>query len=209
MSKKTTKSGRLTSIKGGKGGGGNGISNGHGGNYGNGDGNSNDHANGNTSEREAPTAFGPSKVIDFTSARAQRNLDNRRAVERFFLQHMIDVYCEIDGGQKQLPIEIVEVSETGCSFRLTVDKGTALPRDTTGALIPILARFYFSRDSYLRIGFSVINVTQEIGSQGKSMRYGCRVDETFASAEAYRQFARFMEQFARHAMRDAKQASGL
>ena len=194
MSKKNTTSGKLTSIKGGKGSGSS-----H-----DGDGDSG-LPNGNTTDGGAHVT-GPHKVIDFTSARAQRNLDNRRNFERFFLQHIIDVYCEVDGGQK-LPIEIVEVSESGCSFRISTDKSKSLPRDTTGEFIPLHVRFYFSRESYLRVGLFVINSTREVGSGSQSVRFGCKIDETFASAEAYRHFVRFMEQLAKNALRDTKQVS--
>lgn len=203
MSKKNTKSGgsKLTSIKGGRGAG---ISDGTG---------TTSHddvdasfPNGNTIT-DTPIGTPPSKVIDFSSARAQRNLDNRRHFERFFLQHMIDVHLETEGNQKT-PIEIVEVSETGCSFRLSTEKAKTLPRDTAGELLPLHVRFYFSRESYLRVGFFAVNSTRDIGAGGNSVRFGCKVDESFASTEAYRQFARFMEQLAKHALRDARQVSG-
>ena len=192
MNKKNTKSGGLKSIKGGKGG--------H-------HGEDPTVPNGNTIEA-GPTVLGPSKVIDFASVRAQRNLDNRRNFERFVLRHMIDVYCEIDGGAQQLPLEIVEVSESGCSFRLPTDQGKVLPRDTMGEIVPLQFRFYFSRDSYLRVGLFVVNSTRDIGNGGSAIRFGCKIDESFASAEAYRQFVRFMEQFAKHALSDSKQVSG-
>jgi hypothetical protein len=212
MSKKNTKSGGgLTPINGGKGR----SSNGSGGNNG-----SNGHhgtttptttttptnRDGDTTTPGA-TAGGNSKVIDLSTIRAQRNNDNRRTVERFFLQHMIDAYCEVGGGHQQLPIEIVEVSENGCSFRISPDKAKTLPRDGKGAIAPIAARLYFSRDSYLRIGLHVVNSTPEITSGGNTLRFGCRVDEAFASTEAYRQFVLFMEQFAKHCSRDSKQVS--
>jgi hypothetical protein len=224
MSKKNTRNGGLKSIRGGKGGGGYGISNGNGA-HGNGhdpdetaaaSGGRNGAGGGHEDHGDEDESFpngnrvapGPEKVIDLGSRRAQRNLDNRRAFERFFLDHLVEVVCEFDNGKEQVPLEVLEVSETGCSFRLPVEKSQLLPRDTTGAIVPIQLRLYFSRDSYLRVGFHVINATRDIGGGRNSLRFGCRVDETFASAEAYRQFVRFMEQFVRHAVRDTKQVSG-
>jgi hypothetical protein len=211
MSKKDTKSsgGKLTSIKGGKSAG---ISSGESTHGSHDSHNSHDHdadegfPNGNT-VGTGPVGTPPNKVIDFSSVRAQRNLDNRRNFERFFLQHMIDVYCEVDGNQK-MPIEIVEISESGCSFRLSTERAKNLPRDTKGELIPVHVRFYFSKESYLRVGFFAVNSTRDIANGTQSVRFGCKVDESFASTEAYRQFARFMEGLAKHALRDTKQVSG-
>jgi hypothetical protein len=205
MSKKSKSSG-LKSIRGGKDGGGYGVSNGNG----------QDHTPENTTvpestaeEPQRETPFGASKVIDFAQVRAQRNLDNRRNFERHFLQHIVDVYCETGKEGEMVPVEIVEVSESGCSFRISTESSKLLPRDTTGTLLPLPLRLYMSRDSYMRIGLFVINSTRDIAGGIQSIRFGCRVDNTFASSEAYRQFVRFMEQFARHAQRDSKKASGL
>jgi hypothetical protein len=176
MSKKDGKSGGLTSINGGK--------------------------SGKTPTQDTPTQ----RVIDLTQVRAQRNLDNRRTVERYFLHHMIDAVCEFDAGT-QVPIEIVEVSEAGCSFRIPTSKSATLPRDAQGALRPIRAKFYFSRDSYLLVGLEVINSTPDIAGGGHTIRFGCKIDETFASTDAYRQFVRFLEAFCAAASRDTKQVS--
>lgn len=201
MSKKNSKSGGLTSIPGGKSGNSptstsgnkNGIRRGGGNGRDGGDGSDGTTTNGN--------------IVDFISVRAQRSMDNRRTFERFFMQHLVDVYCEINGSKEMLPVEMVEVSETGCSFRVRAEKTEILPRDTTGKILPIQLRLYFSKDSYLRIGMTVVNATRDIAASGRTMRFGCRVDETFASTEAYRQFARFMQLFANHAARDTKHAS--
>lgn len=145
-------------------------------------------------------------VVDFSTVKAQRNQENRRAVERFFLGRMVDVICEV-GGKAEFPLELVEVSETGCSFRLTQEKGKSLPRDAKGEITPLNTRFYFSGDSYLKVGLNVVNVTPDIAGGGHTIRLGCAVDPAFASSEAYRQFVRFMEIFATHCSRDTKQVS--
>jgi hypothetical protein len=174
--KNSTKSGGLTSIGGGRG-----------------------------RTPEGPT--GPvDNVVDFTTARSQRNQDNRRAVERFFLGRMVDVICEI-GGKAEFPLELVEVSETGCSFRITNEKRHLLPYDTAGKPLPLNTRFYFSSDSYLKVGLNIVNVTADIADGHQSVRVGCQVDPAFASSEAYRQFVRFMDEFAQHCSRDTKQVS--
>lgn len=189
--------GNLKSIRGGKNGN---IGGGAGGNGGG----PTDTIDGNSAQSSA-TRESPSKVIDFEAARAQRSNETRRSRERFFLSHMIEVYCEIEGGQKPFAIEVVEVSEDGCSFRLPIDQAKNLPRDaSTVGIAPIQTRIYFSRDSYLRVGFEIVNSARDITARGSAIRYGCRLDGNYASAEAYRQFVRFMEQFAKHATSDDK-----
>ena len=181
MPKKDKGSGGLTSIPGGKSGGDRGFA------------------------TDGPAS---KQVIDLGTVRAQRNLDNRRSVERYFLNHMIDAFCEVEGNQP-LSVEIVDVSENGCSFRINAEKGKTLPRDASGAYAPIRAKFYFSSDSYLLIGLNVANVSPEIGGGGQNVRVGCQVDETFASSGAFRQFVRFIEAFSEACSRDTKHASSL
>jgi hypothetical protein len=179
MTKKTKGSGNLTSISGGRNGGDNTL-----------------------------TPQENNQVIDFAAVRAKKNLESRRSVERFFLQNMVDAYCELDGGKHLLPLDMVEVSENGCSFRLSADKREELPMGTNGNPATLSVRLYFSRDSFLRVGFQMMNVNPEIGTGGTpKLRFGCKLDEAFASSDAYRQFAKFMESFTNHASRETKWVS--
>jgi hypothetical protein len=156
-------------------------------------------------EEQTTAPPGSSKVIDLTSIRAKRNQESRRGVERFFMQTMIDAYCELEDDKVQLPIEIVEVSESGCSFRVSSEKSQALPKGKDGGYLPLPVRLYFSRDSFLRVNFDVINVTTDIAGGGQKLRFGCRLDTAFASSEVYCQFVRFVQTFAQHCGRDTKQ----
>lgn len=193
MPKKDKKSGGLTSIPGGlSAGGGNGAG---------GDGNNVDNAN-------ATIRGAEHHVIDLTTVRAQRSKDTQRNVERYFLHHMIDAFCEIEG-EKPFSVEIIEASETGCSFRVHTETSKRFPRDASGALAPIRAKFYFSRDSYLLVGLNMVYITPEIGTGGQNVRIGCQLDEAFASTNAFRQFVRFIEAFSQTCMRDGKFARTL
>jgi hypothetical protein len=186
MSKKSGKSGGLKSIPGGNSGriGGDGTGNG-----------------GGDGPQDPTTPSTPiSNVIDFTAIRAKRSQDNRRTVERYFLHHMVDAIVELEEG-KELSLEIVEASESGCSFRLAANKIKLLPQGQ------IRTRFYFSRESYLLIGLDIVNSTPEIGTGVPATRFGCKVDSTFASTDAYIQFVRFVEAFSAAASRDSQHAT--
>ena len=150
----------------------------------------------------------PFKILDFTAAKEHRTEENRRSVERYFMQHLVDVFCEIDG-KEPLPIELVEISESGCSFRLVTEKVKILPKNSKGEFLPITTRVYFSKQSYLKVGFNIISSTADIGGGVQMTRFGCKVDEAFASSAVYSQFARFMESFAAHCCRDTKQIKSM
>lgn len=142
----------------------------------------------------------PSVVVDFNEARAQRLEEKRRTTERIFFKHLMGVYTVISHSAMS-PIELIDLSEEGCSFQIPYEPGhsePAWPKDTTD--LPI--RMYFSQDTYLEVRVKIQNSRPSIENNRRYCRFGCQVDPTTQSYIAYQQFVRFLKAYAEHAHQD-------
>lgn len=137
------------------------------------------------------------KLIDFNEARAQKLDEKRRKTERIFFKHLLSVYT-VAGASEMTPVEVVDISAEGISFQVPYRPNAPWPKDSKD--IPI--RLYFSQDTYLEIIVTVQNSRPAIDQNGSYTRYGCKVDQTTASYEAYQQFTRFMELYAENSHKD-------
>jgi hypothetical protein len=141
-------------------------------------------------------------IIDFNKAREQKLEEKRRKTERIFFESLLTAYS-VGANSKMHPIEIIDVSEEGCSFQIPFD-----PTDvwlTSASELPI--RLYFSRETYLEIYVQIQNSRQSIEKSGRFVRYGCKVDQTTKSFPAFQLFVRFLKLYAEQAHRDLGQAS--
>lgn len=137
------------------------------------------------------------RVVDFTQARQQKMDEKRRRTERIFFKHLMGVYT-VTGNDKMKPIELVEVSEDGCSFQIPHDSNN--PWTVDSAEMPL--RLYFSQDTYIPIVVRIANSRPSIDQGVRYVRYGCEVDKTVSSYPAYQQFVKFLEMYSEHAHRD-------
>jgi hypothetical protein len=135
-------------------------------------------------------------VVDFNQAREQRLEEKRRNTERIFFRNLIGVYS-VTGHSKMQPIELIDVSEEGCSFQLPCDPERNWP---TSNELPI--RLYFSQDTYLEIIVRIQNSRPSIENGARFVRYGCMVDKELKSYPAYRAFVTFLKQYSEHAHKD-------
>ena len=140
---------------------------------------------------------GIQQVVDFTEARAQKMDEKRRKTERIFFRHLLGVYC-VTGSDQMRPIELVEVSEEGCSFQTPFDAKNPWPNDSTD--IPL--RLYFSQDTYIPVVVKVQNSRPSIENGARYTRYGCMVDKSMSSYPAYQQFVKFLKLYSEHAHKD-------
>ena len=137
------------------------------------------------------------QVVDFNEARVQKMEEKRRKTERIFFKHLLGVYC-VSGNTQMRPIELIEVSEEGCSFQVPFDAKNPWPTDD--GEIPL--RLYFSQDTYIPISIKIQNARASIEDGARYMRYGCKVDQTFSSYPAYSQFVKFLKLYSEHAHKD-------
>jgi hypothetical protein len=137
------------------------------------------------------------QVVDFNEVRAQRLEEKRRKTERIFFKNLLSVYS-VTGDATMSPVELIDVSETGCAFQVPYDAKNPWP--TESSQIPL--RLYFSQDTYLEIFVSITNSSPSIENNMRYVRYGCAIDSGTASYQAYQQFVRFMKLYAEQAHKD-------
>ncbi len=142
------------------------------------------------------------QVVDFGEARAQRLDEKRRKTERIFFQHLLGVYS-VTGNAQMRPIELIEVSEDGCSFQVPFDAAKPWPADSRE--LPI--RLYFSQDTYIPVMLNVVNSRPSIENGTRYVRYGCTVDKSMSSYPAYQQFVKFLALYSEHAHKDKGEVS--
>lgn len=139
------------------------------------------------------------QVVDFNQAREQRLTEKRKATERIFFNNLLSVYF-VMSRNKLVPIEMIDVSEEGCSFQIPDTNAKGRELIITSSELPI--RFYFSQNTYLEIQVNIENSSPCIQNGARYVRYGCLVDESFKSYLAYQQFVRFLKLYSVHAHKD-------
>lgn len=148
-------------------------------------------------EAEADAQGERSQLIDFGQMREKAMGEKRRRAERVFFQKVLGVYC-VTGNTALRGIELQDVSEEELSFRVPFDSRKPWPRESGN--LPL--RMYFSEDTYLEIKIDIQNTRDLIEDGVRYVRYGCSVDRSLASYEAYRQFVGFLKLYSELARRD-------
>ncbi|MGK5081976.1 PilZ domain-containing protein [Bdellovibrionota bacterium FG-1] len=136
-------------------------------------------------------------VIDFSEVRAQKLEEKRRSTERIFFKQLLSVYSVV-GNTSMCAIELIDLSEEGCSFQVPYDAERPWPKDSKD--MPL--RVYFSQDTYLEIRVKIQNSRPCIEHNGRYVRFGCLVDTATQSYAAYQQFVRFLKSYSEHAHKD-------
>lgn len=144
-----------------------------------------------------PTGTEEKQIIDFSTVREKRLEEKRRNAERIFFKDLLSVYS-VTGPSKILPIELIDVSEDGCSFQVPYQPEQKWPNSTNE--IPI--RLYFSREMYLEIIVQIQNSRHSIENNRRYLRYGCTVEKTTQSYAAYQQFVKFLKLYSEQAHKD-------
>lgn len=137
------------------------------------------------------------QVINFTEIRSQRLQEKRKHTERIFFKNLLSVYSITDKG-RPFPIELIDLSEEGCSFQIQHNVENPWPQDTRE--IPV--RLYFSKETFLEILVKIKNSSPSIEKGIRSIRYGCVVDTKTQSYVAYQAFVRFLKLYAEQAHKD-------
>lgn len=137
------------------------------------------------------------QVIDFAKIREEKLEEKRRKNERVFFKQILGIYTVV-GKNELKQVEIVDVSEDGCSFQVPYDPKSPWPRDIEE--LPL--RLYFTQDTYLPIQLKIQNSKPLIEEGGRFVRYGCSVDKTLSSYPAYQEFVRFLHLYSLHSHKD-------
>lgn len=136
-------------------------------------------------------------VVDFNQIREKKLEEKRRKNERVFFRQLLGMYC-VTGNNELKAIDLVDVSEDGCSFQVPHDQVMPWPRNDD----PITIRLYFSQETYLPITVKIRHSRECIEEGRRHLRYGCSLEPGIASHETYRQFVRFLKLLAENAHKD-------
>lgn len=131
-------------------------------------------------------------VINFAKAREAKIEERRRKYERVLFKNFLGVYCVAEG-QGLKAVELVDVSAEGLSFQLPVDSKNL---EGLKAGIDMTFRFYFSQDTFIPVVVKLQNTRQCIENGQKFIRFGCAVDQTPQSYDAYKFFVMFLAKYA-------------
>lgn len=137
------------------------------------------------------------RVVDFQEIREKKLEEKRRKNERVFFKNMLGIYSVMEN-EKIRPIEIIDLSEDGLSFQVPFSPEDPWPKDLKS--VPI--RFYFSQDSYLPLVLEIKNSRPCISEGSRYIRYGCKIDQTVSTFEAFQQFVRFLKLYSEHSHQD-------
>jgi len=137
------------------------------------------------------------QLVDFSAVRTQKLEEKRRKTERIFFRNLLGVYT-LTGETKMRQIELVDISEEGCSFQVPFSVDTPWPTQSND--LPI--RMYFSPDTYLELRVKIVNSRPYIENGDRYVRYGCLIDQSLGSYECYQQFVKFMHLYSNCSHRD-------
>ena len=136
-------------------------------------------------------------MIDFNEVRAQRMEEKRRNTERILFRHLLSVYSVV-GDSSMCPIDLIDVSEEGCSFQIPFNPSKPWPADMSE--IPL--RLYFSQDTFLEVRVLIQNSRPSIENGTRYTRFGCTVDKSVQSFKAYQQFVKFLKAYSELSQKD-------
>lgn len=138
------------------------------------------------------------RVVDFSEYRAQKLEEKRRKTERVLINHFLGVYV-VTGNDSLHQIEMVDLSEEGCSFQIPVDAKTPWDEGTKDLSV----RLYFSQESFLPVHVTIQN-KRTVSVQGQRYaRFGCSVDTRVSTYPAYMAFVKFLQAYATVSERDS------
>jgi len=142
-------------------------------------------------------------VVNFNEAREERLNEKRRKTERIFFKQLLGIYS-VSSGENMKPIEFVDISEDGCSFQVAFN-----PTNQWSVAIDddLLLRMYFSHESYLPVQVKIRNSRSVITDGVRYTRYGCNIDKSFSSYEAFKQFVKFLKVYSVEAHHDSNGVS--
>lgn len=137
------------------------------------------------------------EIIDFKSAQHDKLEEKRRKNQRIIFRNMMGVFA-LTGDDKLKSIELIDLSDTGVSFRVPFNAEKPWPTDSSDLTI----RLYFTQDTYIPLRVKVQNSKSMIEEGIRYTRYGCSVDQKMASYATYQKFVEFMKAYSTESYQD-------
>lgn len=140
------------------------------------------------------------KVLNFIEKRKETIEKKRRNFERLMFQNVLGCYSVIDNNGTVLPVNLVDISHTGCLFQVpwNVKSDSKMESDTELTL-----RMYFTKKSFVPAIVTIKYGKEFLDKDGQTyMQYGCEFDTSISSFEALSSFIDFLYKFAEHSAID-------
>ena len=143
------------------------------------------------------------QVIDFNKVRTAKIEEKRRRFERVMFKSMLGAYCvaEKEGQADSLrAVELIDLSKEGLSFQLPANSKNT---DSFSVGQSVIFRVYFTEDTFLLVSVKIVNSKSTIEEHQHHIRFGCVVDKTLFSYDAYSFFVSFLSKYAEGAQTDS------
>ena len=131
-----------------------------------------------------------SGIINLSQFRNRKQEEKKRKTERIFFHNLVGVYGIVNSG-KMVPVELIDVSDDGLGIQVPYQSDKTWPTESTNVIL----RLYFSEDSFMEVGVSVVNTRPTIENGQRYFRYGCAVDPTHRAHGAWTQFVGFLRAY--------------
>lgn len=133
------------------------------------------------------------KVLSFNDKREENIERKRRNFERILFNNLLGVYSVIDQAGVVFPIEMIDISYDGMSFRV--------PRGAIGSTFKkeddLTLRMYFMKDTFVPVLTNIKWSKDMKGEDGEIyLEYGVKFDKSVPTFEALRPFIEFLYKFA-------------
>lgn len=134
------------------------------------------------------------EVIDFNKKRKESIEQKKRQFERIFFKELIGCYTAIDNGQKIIPVDIVDISKSGCLIELAKSSGGNKEFEIDAE---VSIRLYFTKKSYIPLIAKVARVEETTNTRGVEVfHFGAEFDSNLPGHHVLEAFVDFVSKFA-------------
>ena len=132
-------------------------------------------------------------ILSFNEKREENIERKRRNFERILFNNFLGAYSVIDQAGVVFPIEMLDISQDGMSFRV--------PRGAIGSSFKkedeLTLRMYFTKNTFIPVVTNIKWMKDIKGEDGEFyLEYGVKFDKSVPTFEALRPFIDFLYKFA-------------
>lgn len=132
-------------------------------------------------------------ILSFNEKREENIERKRRNFERILFNNFLGAYSVIDQAGVVFPIEMLDISQDGMSFRV--------PRGAIGSSFKkedeLTLRMYFTKNTFIPVVTNIKWMKDTKGDDGEFyLEYGVKFDKSVPTFEALRPFIDFLYKFA-------------
>jgi hypothetical protein len=140
------------------------------------------------------------EAIDFLERRKKNIESKKRQFERVVFQDFMGTYTVVDEAGTGYPIELVDISYTGCQFQVPARDANS-PQFEEGKEVNL--KLYFTKFSYIPVVLTIKRQSEHRDQQNREwIRIGGEFDETVPSFQALKSFIDFIYQYAEFSVID-------